>query len=35
MLLGVFADEKMSRGTYLGVYSGEMLLESEADQRGQ
>ncbi|KAF8591935.1 SET domain-containing protein [Ramaria rubella] len=32
---GVFADEKIPRGTYLGIYSGEMLLEDEAHERGK
>ncbi|KAF8528104.1 SET domain-containing protein [Hysterangium stoloniferum] len=32
---GVFADEKIPRGTYLGIYAGEMILESEADERGK
>ncbi|GJJ09617.1 hypothetical protein Clacol_003840 [Clathrus columnatus] len=32
---GVFADEKIPRGSYLGIYAGEMILEAEADERGK
>ncbi|KAF8504274.1 hypothetical protein JB92DRAFT_2794007 [Gautieria morchelliformis] len=32
---GVFADEKIPRGTYMGIYAGEMVLESEANERGK
>ncbi|KIJ38438.1 hypothetical protein M422DRAFT_49976 [Sphaerobolus stellatus SS14] len=32
---GVFADKPIQKGTFLGVYAGEMILEAEADDRGK
>ncbi|THH04749.1 hypothetical protein EW145_g5290 [Phellinidium pouzarii] len=32
---GVFAGKKISKGTFIGIYSGELLIEEEAEMRGK
>jgi [histone H3]-lysine9 N-trimethyltransferase SUV39H len=35
LVLGVFAAEFIPKGTFLGIYSGELLLEKEAEIRAE
>ena len=34
-MIGVFAGEALRKGTYIGIYSGEIITENEAHERGR
>lgn len=35
LFIGVFTKDRIAKGSFVGIYSGELISDAEADERGQ